>query len=160
MKATRIAGRAPALSLAIAACALGGTACGGHVSARSGGNVGARHAWQDFFSSRTPISERIGLAEDGNRFAGLIRSRLGNWPGTRTAAIVHSVSLAHARQAQISYTILVNGKPVGGSRKGVAIYLGGRWKVGLAGVCAMLATRGTASAAALPPACGNAGPGG
>ncbi|MHB1873400.1 MAG: hypothetical protein ACYCPF_00895 [Streptosporangiaceae bacterium] len=119
MSGNWIAGRTPAISMAIAACALGGAACGGHASERSGGNVGASHAWQDFFSFRAPISERIALAQDGHRFAGLIRSRPGRWPGARTAAVVHTVSLA--------------------------------------GVCAMLATRGTVSAAALPPACGSVG---
>jgi hypothetical protein len=108
--------------------------------ATSSGNAVAEITtnWIAFFNPKTPTAKRISLLQNGPAFASEIQSS-ASFPGASSAsAKVTKVTVTSATQANVTYDILLLGTPVLSNQKGVAVLVGGTWKVGDASFCSLL----------------------
>jgi len=94
--------------------------------------------WATFFNAKTPVATRLGLLQDGQMFASVIRAQAGTGLAAEATSKVTKVSLTGTDQAAVTYDILVGGKPALSNQSGVAIYQDGVWKVGTVSFCALL----------------------
>jgi hypothetical protein len=112
-------------------------ACGSHSTTK-----GPLEAYTKFFSSKTPISERVSLLENGSKFKGVITSFANNPLASNTSATVYSVTLEGANKAKVVYAVKVGGASLG-KQTGFAVRQNGTWKVGDASLCKLIALGGT-----------------
>lgn len=113
--------------------------------------------WMAFFNPKTPVAKRIGLLQDGQQFASVIKSQASSGLASQVSAKVTKVTLVSATQAKVTYSILEGGKTVLPNQTGVAVFLDGTWKVGVASFCGLLALENGGKTSKLPAACKAAG---
>jgi hypothetical protein len=92
-------------------------------------------------------------AQDGQKFASVIKSMTGAALAQTASASVQSVTVTSPTQATVRYSILVSGVPVLQGQKGTAVYENGTWKVGLGSFCALLTLQNDGKA---PAGCSSA----
>jgi hypothetical protein len=92
-----------------------------------------------FFNGKTPAATKIGLVQDGQKFASVLKSMASSAQSQTASVSVQKVTLTSATQATVDYTILVSGTPMLANQKGTAVLESGIWKVGLTSFCALLA---------------------
>jgi ABC-type glycerol-3-phosphate transport system substrate-binding protein len=123
-------------------------ACGG-----GGGNSEAdqvKQAWTSFFSAKTPVSQKITLLQDGARFKAAITNLASNALASQLNAKVSRVTLQGANTAKVVYTINLGKTPVLPNVVGYAYQQNGKWVVGYAGLCKLIALQ---PGVTLPAAC-------
>ena len=113
--------------------------------------------WEEFFDARTPTRRRIVLLQDGPAFAQVLATQARLPVATAATAKVSKVVVESPGRARVTYTILASGQPVLSNQAGVAVYSGGRWKVGKASYCQLLVLENGGSTSSLPAACPGAG---
>lgn len=117
-------------------------ACGGGSSKSSDADQ-VKSAYETFFSSKTPLSERVALLQNGSRFRAVMKSFASNPLASNTSAKVFSVSVQGAKRAKVVYEVMIAGGVVPpGKQTGSAVREGGKWKVDDASLCALLALNG------------------
>jgi hypothetical protein len=120
-------------------------ACGG-----GGGNSDAdqiKHVWTSFFSAKTPVAQKPAMLQDGARFKSAITSLATNPLAGQLNAKVSTVTLQGANKAKVVYTINLGNTPALTNVVGYAYKQNGKWLVGYAGLCKLIALQGTAPAA-------------
>jgi hypothetical protein len=146
-------------------CAVLATACGGggggnaapqspsptpsaHASAThaptSGGAAqqAIKANWQAFFAEKTPLKHSLRILQHGQRFRSTIEQQQKSTLAQNAAAKVTKVHLVSPTKANVTYTILTGGKPVLQGQHGVALKIGGTWKISAASFCALLHLEG------------------
>jgi hypothetical protein len=95
--------------------------------------------WEKFFSSSTPVSEKVKLLENGSTFEAAITA-FANFPlASSLGAKVTNVTLNSATSATVTYSITTSsGSTLLPNQKGTAVYQDGVWKVGDASLCGLL----------------------
>jgi hypothetical protein len=117
-------------------------ACGGG-SSKSSDTDQVKSAYETFFSSKTPLSERVALLQNGSRFRAVMKSFASNPLASNTSAKVFSVAPQGAKSAKVVYEVMISGGVVPpGKQTGSAVREGGKWKVADASLCALLALNG------------------
>jgi len=117
-----------------------------------------RAMWQTFFNGAVPIPRRLGLLQNGQRFASFVHSEEKTSVGTlvlSASARVSRVTLQPASAATVIYTILLGGKPLAKNLSGTAVYTGGSWKVADSTFCSLLHLAYGKSSHVIPAACGS-----
>ena len=122
-------------------------ACGGGSKAGGDATTQIKSAYAKFFSSKTALSTRIGLLQNGSKFTSVISALAKNPLASDTSATVSSVNLEGANKAKVVYTVNVSGSPLLENKTGTAVRIGGKWKVGYASLCKLIALEGPAPAA-------------
>ncbi len=109
--------------------------------------------WEKFFSSSTPVSEKVTLVQNGSTFSSAITSFLSLPLANGLGAKVTGVTVNSATSATVTYNITANGTSLLSGQTGTAVYQDGVWKVGDASLCALfrLVPGGTVPSAC-PPA--------
>jgi hypothetical protein len=109
--------------------------------------------WEKFFSSSTPVSEKVTLVQNGSTFSSAISSFLSLPLANGLGAKVTGVTVNSATSATVTYNITANGTSLLSGQTGTAVYQDGVWKVGDASLCALfrLVPGGTVPSAC-PPA--------
>ena len=111
--------------------------------------------WEKFFSSSTPVSEKVTLLQNGSTFEAAIKA-FANFPlASSLGAKVTNVTVNSATSATVTYSITTSsGSTLLPNQKGTAVYQDGVWKVGDASLCGLfkLIPGGT-----IPSACNSAG---
>ena len=113
-------------------------ACGGG----SGGNSEAdqvKQTWTSFFSAKTPASEKAAMLQDGARFKSAITSLSTNPLASQLSAKVSSVTLEGQNKAKVVYTIYLGRIAAFKGVTGYAYKRNGKWLVGYAGLCKLIA---------------------
>jgi len=112
-------------------------ACGG-----GGGNSEAdqvKQVWTSFFSAKTPISQKPAMLQDGARFESAIMSLGKNPLASELSAKVSSVTLEGPNKAKVAYTIYLGKVAALRNLIGYAYKQRGKWLVGYAGLCELIA---------------------
>jgi hypothetical protein len=120
-------------------------ACGGG----GGGNpdvAAARRVWTAFFSTKTPAAAHVALLQDGPRFKSVIAGFLSDPNASSVKMTVSSVTLEGANKAKVVYSIGVGGFSLG-NQTGYAYKQNGKWVVGYAGLCKLVALSGSTPSA-------------
>jgi hypothetical protein len=123
-------------------------ACGG-----GGGNSDAdqvKQNWTTFFSAKTGAAQKAALLQDGARFKSAITSLSSNPLASGLNAKVSKVTLEGANKAKVVYSIYLGNTAVLKDQVGEAFKQNGKWLVGYAGLCKLIALQGTAPAACKP----------
>jgi hypothetical protein len=125
------------------------SACGG-----GGGNSAADQAkqqvtqvWTSFFSAKTPVAQKSAMLQDGSRFKSAITSLASNPLASQLSAKVSSVTLEGAAKAKVVYSIYLGHTAALTDELGYAYKQNGKWLVGYAGLCKLIALQGAAPAA-------------
>jgi hypothetical protein len=134
------------------------SACGASKHTSTTGNTAGaqaqiKTAFVKFFSNKTPLEQRVALLQNGPRFKPVIEALAKNPLASDTSASVKSVRLESGNKASVVYTVDIGGTPLPQlkNRTGTAVKVNGRWQVGDASFCSLVAVGGT------PPAvCKNA----
>ena len=129
----------------VAVLALAG--CGGGSKTGDDATAQIKSAYEQFFSSKTPLATRVGLLQNGARFAPLISALAKNPLASDTSATVSSVTLEGEDNAKVVFTVNVSGSPFLENKPGTAVRTGGKWKVGYASLCKLIALEGSTPAA-------------
>lgn len=95
--------------------------------------------WEKFFSSSTPVSEKVTLLQNGSTFEAAIKA-FANFPlASSLGAKVTNVTVNSATSATVTYSITTSsGSTLLPNQKGTAVYQDGVWKVGDASLCGLL----------------------
>ena len=95
--------------------------------------------WEKFFSSSTPVSEKVTLLQNGTTFEAAIKA-FANFPlASSLGAKVTNVTVNSATSATVTYSITTSsGSTLLPNQKGTAVYQDGVWKVGDASLCGLL----------------------
>jgi hypothetical protein len=133
--------------LLVAALAL--AACGGgkKKAAGPGSDAQIRSAYSKFFSSKTSLSDRVALLQNGSRFKPVIQSFASNPLAQNVSATVSSVALHGSNNATVVFVVKLGGSPLP-KQTGTAVRQNGTWKVGSETLCRLVELGGTA-----PPQC-------
>jgi hypothetical protein len=126
---------------------------GGEPASGSGAVAAIKKNWTTFFSAKTPTKRRIGLLQDGNMLAKVIKAQSGSSLAAAASAKVSHVTLTGTNQASVMYSIYVGGQAALPNQSGVAVYQDGVWKVGLVSFCALLKIENAGKSSGLPAAC-------
>lgn len=95
-----------------------------------------------FFNGQTPPATRAGLVQNGAAFQPMLEGMVNNPQAMGTTATVAGVKKTDANNADVTWTLNLNGAPVLPDQTGQAINEGGTWKVSAATFCALLAIQG------------------
>ena len=110
--------------------------------------------WQKFFSSSTPLSQRVALLQNGPSFSSAIDScsklPLANGLGAKGTG----VNVTSATMATVNYAIVSGSTTLLGGQTGTAVYQDGTWKVGDSSLCNLFKLIPGGS---VPAACASAG---
>ena len=111
--------------------------------------------WEKFFSSSTPVAQKVTLLQNGSTFEAAIKA-FANFPlASSLGAKVTNVTVNSATSATVTYSITTSsGSTLLPNQKGTAVYQDGVWKVGDASLCGLLKLVPGSSA---PAACNSVG---
>lgn len=107
-----------------------------------------KQVWTRFFASSTSPGTKASLLQNGSMFLPAIQAQAKSPLAGKSSATVSRVTLKGPAKATVIYTIDLAGKPALTHQTGVAIKVGGAWKVGDASFCGLLKLGG-----APPSAC-------
>ncbi|MGV9744305.1 hypothetical protein ACWDTG_05245 [Rhodococcus zopfii] len=99
-------------------------------------------AYVTFFNGATPPAERAALVENGDVFLPTLEGMTANPQAMATTATVEGVTLADPDNADVKWTLLMNGAPVLPDQSGNAVRQDGQWKVSATTFCTLLAIQG------------------
>ena len=133
------------LALVLALVALGLAACGSsnHRSRLAQGQI--KDAYEQFFSGKTSVTDRVALLQNGSRFKGLVTSFASNPLAKNVSATVSSVTLQGSNKAKVVYVVKFAGSSLP-QQTGSAIRQSGTWKVADASLCKLVALQGSTPA--------------
>jgi hypothetical protein len=136
---------APAASLTTAPAVPSSSAASADTSAASSFTGGGQQdeaavkaAWIEFFDGNTPANRKVALLQNGSTFAQYLAAESTSPLAKHASATVASVGITSAGQATAHYAISLAGKEALPDQIGTAIRIGGAWKVGQEGFCALL----------------------
>ena len=121
------------------------SACGGGGGSSDADQI--KQDWTTFFSAKTPVSERVAMLQDGARFKATITSLAKNPLASQLSAKVSSVTLEGQNKAKVVYSIYFGNTNAFPNQTGYAYKQNGKWLVGFAGLCKLIAQQGTTPAA-------------
>ncbi len=134
-----------AVVLVLAACGGGG---GGAKKTSDADQI--KHVWTSFFSSKTPVAQKPAMLQDGARFKSAITSLASNPLASNLSAKVSSVTLEGANKAKVVFSIYLGSTAALSNQVGYSYKQNGKWLVGYAGLCKLMALQGAAPAACTP----------
>ncbi len=108
--------------------------------------------WEKFFSSSTPVSEKVTLLQNGSVFESAISGLTSLVSGL--GAKVTGVTVNSATSATVTYNLTASGSSLLSGQTGTAVYEDGVWKVGDASICGLLKL---VPGGSVPSACSSAG---
>jgi hypothetical protein len=122
-------------------------ACGGSSKPKTANEQAQiKSAYEKFFSGKTPVSDRVALLQNGSRFKGLVSTFASNPLAKNVSAKVSSVTIQSANKAKVAYVVSFAGTSLP-KQTGTAVRQNGRWKVGDASLCKLIALGGTTPSA-------------
>jgi hypothetical protein len=124
----------------------GGTSPSTSGSAPSGSGsttAAVSKTWVTFFAGTTPAAAKILLLQNGQQFSAVIQAQATSPLAKSAGAKVTSVTQTSPTTAQVHYSILLGGQPALQNQVGVAVLVGGTWRVGVSSFCALLSLEGS-----------------
>jgi hypothetical protein len=123
--------------LALAACGGGG---GG-----SSDQDQIKSAYEQFFSGKTSVDDRVALLQNGERYRPLVASFAANPLAKNASATVSSVQLQGPDKAKVVYVVKLGGTALP-QQTGTAVKENGAWKIQATSLCKLVALSGSTPA--------------
>jgi hypothetical protein len=128
----------------VAALAL--AACGSGNKSSASDEAQIKSAYVKFFAGTTSLSDRVALLQNGSHFRPVIQAFATNPLAKSASAKVSSVTLEGANKAKVVYSVKISGASLG-KQTGTAVRQNGKWKVGYASLCKLVALGGSTPSA-------------
>jgi hypothetical protein len=111
--------------------------------------------WEKFFSSSTPLAERVKLLQNGAALESAIKTFSTLPLASGIGATVTNVTVDSATKATVTYNLTApGGSALLSNQKGTSVYQAGTWKVGTGSLCGLLRL---IPGGTVPAACNSAG---
>lgn len=104
-----------------------------------------RENWAEFFDPKTTTEDRVELLENGEQLRPVLEAFGKNPNASKSSARVKAVSFTSATQADVTYDVLVGGRPALPDSKGTAVLQQDTWKVSRNTLCALVKLSGNAA---------------
>ncbi|HZC74387.1 MAG TPA: hypothetical protein VE220_00310 [Gaiellaceae bacterium] len=124
-------------------------ACGGGGGGGSSDQDQIKSAYEQFFSGKSTVDERVAVLQNGERFKPLVTSFASNPLAKQASAKVSTVTLHGPNKATVEYVVKF-GNTALPKQTGTAVRENGKWKVGYLGLCKLVALQGSTPAACKP----------
>ncbi|MER7520595.1 hypothetical protein [Streptomyces sp. NPDC126499] len=98
--------------------------------------------WTAFFDPKTPNAERIRLLENGARMAPVLAAFAGDKNAAASSAKVKGIEFTSPSDANVTYDLLVGGKPALPDAKGTSVLQDDTWKVSVRTLCGLVQLSG------------------
>ncbi|CAL9399671.1 hypothetical protein [Streptomyces sp. enrichment culture] len=113
-----------------------------------------RRNWQRFFDPRTSLRDKQTVLENGERMAPVLQAFSGDERGGQVGAKVEKVAFTAPTEANVTYTLTLQGQTALPNASGSAVEQDGTWKVSVKTLCALVQLSRTGSATQSPiPGC-------
>jgi hypothetical protein len=112
--------------------------------------------WKTVFDGKASIPRRLALVQDGPQVAAFVEAQAKTQFGSAAAgstATISSVTITAPSQATVDYEVLLLGTPLLKKQVGIAVYLDGVWKVGIASFCGLAYLEYPKTSPKLPAVC-------
>ncbi|MFF0494475.1 hypothetical protein ACFYTQ_36125 [Nocardia sp. NPDC004068] len=101
--------------------------------------------YQRFFDGHSPTDEKIDLVENGRAFADTLRARADAPMVKGSTAIVEQVTETQSDRAEVTFTLVIDGRPALSGQRGSAVRVDGSWKVSASTFCVVLTFEGNSA---------------
>jgi hypothetical protein len=108
----------------------------------AGAQAQIKSAYETFFDGKTPLSERVALLENGQRYKALVTSFADNPLAKNVSVKVSSVTVQDPNNAKVVYTVKLGGAGLP-KQTGTAVRENSTWKVGTASLCKLVSLQGS-----------------
>jgi hypothetical protein len=94
--------------------------------------------WEKLFAPGTSARQRTRLLQGGAKLQLLVQALAHDPRAADTSAKVSKVAFTSPTKADVTYTVLLKGRPVVRDAKGTAVLENGTWKASVAALCALV----------------------
>ncbi|MEU9736344.1 hypothetical protein [Streptomyces sp. NPDC048002] len=102
--------------------------------------------WRKFFDPATSLDDKQNVLENGEEMAPVLRAFSGDERGGQVGAQVTEVAFTSPTEADVTYTLTLNGATALPDAAGTAVEQDGTWKVSAKTLCALVQLSGNGSA--------------
>lgn len=106
--------------------------------------------WQRFFDPKTSLKDKQTVLENGEQMAPVLQAFSGDERGGQVGAQVTEVAFTSPTEADVTYTLTLNGATALPDAAGTAVEQDGTWKVSAKTLCALVQLSGNGSASPVP----------
>ncbi|WP_286257989.1 hypothetical protein [Streptomyces graminofaciens] len=103
--------------------------------------------WKTFFDPATSTEEKLAVLENGAAMGPVLKAFGGDERGGQVEAEVQKVEFTSAKDATVTYTLLLEGATALPDAQGAAVEQDGTWKVSVKTLCGLVHLSGNASTA-------------
>ncbi|MEG3629196.1 hypothetical protein [Streptomyces poriticola] len=119
-------------------------------SDRAAAEAEVRENWQTFFDPETTLEEKQLLLENGEQMAPVLEAFSGDERGGQVEAEVTGVEFTSPTEADVTYTLTLQGATALPDASGTAVEQNGIWKVSANTLCALVQLSGNGTASPVP----------
>lgn len=101
--------------------------------------------WKKFFDPKTSTEEKQAVLENGEEMGPVLTAFSGDERGGQVEAEVQKVAFTSATDADVTYTLLLEGATALPDAAGTAVEQDGTWKVSVKTLCGLVALSGNAT---------------
>ncbi|MDI3388836.1 hypothetical protein QIS99_21955 [Streptomyces sp. B-S-A8] len=94
--------------------------------------------WERFFDAEVPLNEKEAVLENGADMRPVLQAFNSDPRGKQVGASVSDVEFTSRTEADVTYTLSLDGQPALRDATGVAVEQGGTWKVSVKTLCALV----------------------
>ncbi|MDI3407308.1 hypothetical protein [Streptomyces cavernicola] len=94
--------------------------------------------WEKFFSADVPLNEKEAVLENGAKMRPVLQGFNADPRGKQVEASVTDVKFTSKTEADVTYTLSLDGQPALRDAKGVSVEQDGTWKVSVKTLCALV----------------------
>ncbi|KAB1973319.1 hypothetical protein F8144_43890 [Streptomyces triticiradicis] len=106
--------------------------------------------WEKFFDPAVSAKEKLAVLENGEQMAPVLQGFNGDQRGQQVKADVQKIEFTSPTEANVTYTLLLQGATALPNASGTAVEQNGTWKVSAKTLCALVQLSGNASASPVP----------
>ncbi|MDQ8702959.1 hypothetical protein RCO28_10730 [Streptomyces sp. LHD-70] len=94
--------------------------------------------WEKFFDAAVPLNQKEEVLENGAEMRPVLQAFNADPRGKQTEASVTDVELTSKTEADVTYTLSLDGQPALRDAAGVSVKQDGTWKVSVKSLCALV----------------------
>jgi hypothetical protein len=106
--------------------------------------------WEKFFDPAVSAKDKLAVLENGEQMAPVLQGFSGDQRGQQVKADVQKIEFTSPTEANVTYTLLLQGATALPNASGTAVEQNGTWKVSAKTLCALVQLSGNASASPVP----------
>ncbi|MFD5636923.1 hypothetical protein ACFWJM_22690 [Streptomyces sp. NPDC127077] len=106
--------------------------------------------WEKFFDPAVSAKDKLAVLENGERMAPVLQGFNGDQRGQQVKSNVEKIEFTSPTEANVTYTLTLNGATALPNASGTAVEQNGTWKVSVKTLCALVQLSGNGSSSPVP----------